>query len=91
MSKAVDVRIRGMVQGVSFRAYTRQQAEGLGVTGWIRNEPDGSVGGHFEGAPHAVDALVAWCGHGPSYAEVEHVEVSDGTVTGASSFEIRAG
>ena len=38
-----------MVQGVSFRAYAQQQAHGLGVAGWVRNEPDGSVAGHFEG------------------------------------------
>jgi acylphosphatase len=74
MGKAVDVRITGMVQGVSFRAYARQQAQGLGVTGWIRNEPDGSVAGHFEGPDEAVDALVTWCRQGPAYAEVDGVE-----------------
>jgi acylphosphatase len=88
MTKAVDVRIAGMVQGVSFRAYTRQQAEGLGVTGWVRNEPDGSVAGHFEGSDDAVDALVAWCRHGPAYAEVDEVEVTHAETTGASGFVV---
>jgi acylphosphatase len=86
MSKAVDVRVTGLVQGVSFRYYTRQRAEELGVAGWVRNEPDGSVTGHFEGPDRAVDALVDWCGHGPAYADVEGVEVRPGTVGGATTF-----
>ncbi|HET6166168.1 MAG TPA: acylphosphatase [Marmoricola sp.] len=89
MDKAVDVRITGMVQGVSFRAYTREQARGLGVSGWVRNEPDGSVSGHFEGPGRAVDALVEWCRHGPAYADVEHVEVTRGESTGAADFAVR--
>jgi acylphosphatase len=88
MGKAVDVRITGMVQGVSFRAYARQQAQGLGVTGWIRNEPDGSVAGHFEGPDEAVDALVTWCRHGPAYAEVDGVEVTGAEGTGTTSFAV---
>ena len=89
MDKAVDVSITGMVQGVSFRAYAREQARGLGVAGWVRNEPDGSVAGHFEGPDRAVDALVEWCRHGPGYADVDHVEVTDAEPTGAADFAIR--
>ena len=63
--KAVQARVTGRVQGVSFRWYTQEQAQGLGVTGWVRNEPDGSVAAHVEGEPGAVDALVAWCRRGP--------------------------
>lgn len=87
--KAVDVRITGRVQGVSFRAYTREQALGLGVTGWVRNEPDGSVVGHFEGPARAVDALVAWCRHGPGYADVDDVEVAETEATGEAGFRVR--
>jgi acylphosphatase len=88
VSKAVEVRITGFVQGVSFRAYTQARARDLGVTGWVRNEPDGAVAGHFEGPDRAVDALVAWCRHGPAYAEVEHVEVAAAQPTGAESFVV---
>jgi acylphosphatase len=88
MGKAVDVRISGLVQGVSFRAYTQQQARGLGVRGWVRNEPDGSVTGHFEGPADAVDALVAWCRGGPAYAEVDGVEVAPTAETGARTFDV---
>lgn len=88
-SKAVDVRITGLVQGVSFRFRTREQARRLGVVGWVHNEPDGSVTGHFEGSDDAVDALVAWCGHGPAYAEVEQVEVTPGALSGVTGFVVR--
>jgi acylphosphatase len=89
MSKAVEVWVTGQVHGVSFRAYAETQARKLGVTGWMRNEPDGSVAGHFEGADDAVDAMVAWCRRGPGYAEVESVEVTETEPTGATEFEIR--
>ena len=88
MGKAVEVRITGMVQGVSFRAYAREQARELGVTGWIRNEREGSVAGHFEGPDAAVDALVDWCWDGPTSAEVTDVVVSDAAPTGARTFVI---
>ena len=89
MGTAVDVRVTGLVQGVSFRAYTEQQARRLGVAGWVRNEPDGSVSAHLEGPEEAVQALVAWCRHGPAYAEVAGVEVAPAAVTGLTGFAVR--
>ena len=89
MRKAVDVTVTGRVQGVSFRAYAEDQARRLGVTGWVRNESDGSVGGHFEGEAEAVDALVDWCRTGPRLARVEHVRVREAEVSGARSFDVR--
>ena len=77
MPKAVTVKVTGRVQGVSFRWYAVQEAERLGVTGWVRNEPDGSVAAHVEGEDSAVDAMVEWCGRGPSYASVRHVAVTE--------------
>ena len=62
---AVDVVVTGRVQGVFYRASMRARAERLGVTGWVRNEPDGSVHAHLEGDPDDVDALVDWCARGP--------------------------
>lgn len=87
--KAVDVTVTGRVQGVSFRACTEDRARRLGVAGWVRNEPDGSVGGHFEGDAEAVDALLEWCRSGPSLARVQHVVVREARDGGASSFDIR--
>jgi acylphosphatase len=89
MTKAVSVKVIGRVQGVSFRWYAAQEAQRLGVTGWIRNEPDESVAGHFEGDDESVDALVAWCRRGPSYAAVREVAVTDARPTGARSFDVR--
>jgi acylphosphatase len=89
MDKAVSVRVTGRVQGVAFRWYAVQEAERLGVRGWIRNEPDESVAGHFEGPADAVDALVSWCRHGPSYASVRHVAVTEARAMGSAGFTIR--
>ena len=85
---ALTVRISGRVQGVSFRWETQRQAERLGVRGWVRNEPDGSVLLHAEGEAEAVDALVAWCHDGPGFARVQEVAVREAAPGGATSFEI---
>lgn len=74
--KSVDVVIRGLVQGVGYRWSGMAQAQQLGVIGLLRNEPDGSVFGHFEGEDEAVDALVEWCWQGPSMARVKSVTVT---------------
>lgn len=87
--KAVQARVSGRVQGVSFRWYTEEQARRLGVTGWVRNEPDGSVLVHAEGDDEAVDALVAWCRQGPSMARVTDVAVREAAPSGASGFDVR--
>jgi acylphosphatase len=85
--RAADVVVTGRVQGVFFRAAMREQAQRLRVTGWARNEPDGSVHAHIEGSPDAVDELVAWCSQGSPQARVEDVRRSPGELTGARSFE----
>ena len=74
MNIRVSVIVHGCVQGVSFRHYTVARALDLGVTGWVRNLPDGSVEGLFEGAEAAVYALVDWCRQGPPASLVERVE-----------------
>jgi acylphosphatase len=88
MTKAVDVSVTGQVQGVFFRAEAQRQADRLGVSGWVRNEADGSVAAHFEGEPGAVDAIVGWCREGPSRAQVEDVDVRDAEPTGAEGLDV---
>ena len=83
---AADVVVTGRVQGVFFRAAMREQADRLGVTGWVRNEPDGSVRAHLEGPDQAVDRLVDWCSEGSSAARVADVQREPGEVTDARSF-----
>ena len=73
--------VRGRVQGVSFRWYTREQAVRLGVSGWVRNDPDGTVRLEVQGAPDAVEALLRWAHHGPGHAQVSSVEVTDRAVS----------
>ena len=76
MSKVcAELNIKGRVQGVFFRQSTRETAVRLGLTGWVRNCPDGSVKAVFEGDRRAVDAAVEWCRVGPAAAVVEEVEV----------------
>lgn len=69
------VRVSGRVQGVWFRDSTRKEAMRLGVSGWVRNLPDGAVEAEFYGSVAAVEQVVAWCRKGPPLAHVERVEV----------------
>jgi acylphosphatase len=69
----VRISVRGRVQGVWFRGSARATAEQLGVAGWARNLADGSVEILAQGAPGAIERLVAWCGHGPPGARVDAV------------------
>jgi acylphosphatase len=89
MTKAVDVTVTGRVQGVFFRAEAQEEASRLGVAGWARNEPDGTVAAHFEGEPDAVEAMVAWCHDGPPRARIERVDVRAAEPTGARGFDVR--
>lgn len=82
--RRVRVRVHGLVQGVFFRESCRREAARLGVSGWVRNEPDGSVAAEFEG--DAVDDLVAWCRSGPRGADVDRVEVTEVEPTGEAGF-----
>jgi acylphosphatase len=74
--KRAHVFISGWVQGVFFRAETRDLARQLGVTGWVRNLWNGRVEAVFEGEDWAVERLVSWCQRGPRGAEVENVEIA---------------
>ncbi len=84
-----DIRVYGKVQGVWYRASTRQKAEELGVTGFVQNMPDASVYIEAEGPKDRLDALVAWCHEGPPLARVTQVEVQQGPLKGFSEFVIR--
>jgi acylphosphatase len=83
------VVVHGDVQGVFFRGSCRTEANARGVTGWARNEYDGTVSAHFEGPPEAVEAMVAWTRNGPRHAHVERVDVREVEPEGATRFEVR--
>jgi acylphosphatase len=81
--------VSGRVQGVFFRDTTRQRAVAAGVSGWVRNTPEGTVEAVFEGEPDAVETLVEFCRRGPRGAEVTEVEVEEEQPQGISGFEVR--
>jgi acylphosphatase len=68
------VVVRGRVQGVFFRVETRDRARSLGLSGWVRNAPDGSVEAVFEGDRERIESMLAWCRRGPSLARVDEVQ-----------------
>ena len=91
----VRVVVHGRVQGVFFRDTVRRRARSLGVGGWVRNNPDGTVEAVFQGPAHLVDGVVALCHEGPPAARVEHVDVTPEPVDAggdnrdADGFQIR--
>jgi acylphosphatase len=87
--KRASVRVRGLVQGVYFRVETEARARSLGVAGWVRNAPDGSVEAVFEGDPERVASLVEWCRQGPAGARVDAVALRWEEPEGLRGFSVR--
>jgi acylphosphatase len=84
-----NLHITGKVQGVFYRDSTRQKANELGITGFVRNQPDGSVYAEAEGTEAALGSFIDWCHQGPPKAEVKKVTTTTGTWVGYSGFEIK--
>jgi len=83
------VVISGKVQGVYFRGTAEDEARSRGLTGWVRNTPDGQVEAAFEGEQAAVEAMIAWCHRGPPAARVTGVTVTWEEPRGERGFSIR--
>jgi acylphosphatase len=83
------VVVRGRVQGVWFRQSTAQEALALGVAGWVRNRPDGSVEAVFEGSPSSVERALEFAKTGPPHAEVASCEVTWEEPSGETGFLVR--
>jgi acylphosphatase len=83
------VFVSGRVQGVYYRATTREQARERGVGGWVRNLDDGRVEAVFEGPEPAVEAMVEWCHEGSPQASVADVTVEYEEPEGLDGFEVR--
>lgn len=90
-SQLVRVRlcVDGRVQGVWFRQSTWEQADRLGVSGWVRNLPDGRVEAVYEGPRAAIDEIVEWTRRGPERARVTAVEIYDEDPKGERGFSVR--
>jgi acylphosphatase len=83
------VVVHGLVQGVFFRDSTRRRALSAGVSGWVRNNRDGTVEAVLEGEAEAVERLVAFCREGPRGAQVDRIEARDEPPEGLVGFGIR--
>lgn len=88
MTIARTLHIQGRAQGVGFRAAARAEARRLGLTGFARNEADGSVTIEVEGEPDSIETFVAWCHQGPSGAAVVKVEVTAAEPQGRADFAV---
>jgi len=82
------LRIHGRVQGVGYRESMRQQANRLGLTGWVRNRRDGTVEALVCGRAEQVDLMVDWAKQGPRYALVERVVATEAEIAESEEFEI---
>jgi acylphosphatase len=89
MIQHLKIRIYGKVQGVFYRASTKEKADELGLKGFVRNEPDGSVYAEAEGTNEQLDKLINWCRQGPVGAKVVDVNCERGEIRQFEQFEIR--
>ncbi len=83
-----QIIVTGRVQGVFYRASTKNKALELDVKGWVRNESDGSVLIEVEGSDDQIDGLIEWCKEGPQYSKVQAVTKMEVDVKNYQSFEI---
>jgi acylphosphatase len=88
MNRHLSILVSGRVQGVFYRASARSKAEELGITGFVQNLPDGKVYMEVEGTDEMLDGFKAWCAEGPPRAQVERVEIKEGTLQNFTSFGI---
>jgi len=85
----LNITVTGKVQGVFFRDTARRVATELGLTGFARNEPDGSVYIEAEGSENALRKFVEWCQTGPELANVDNVTTAEGEIADYHGFETR--
>jgi len=90
MRLKTHVIISGKVQGVWFRINTKNKAEQLNLTGWVRNTTDGKVEAVFEGEERDINEMIKWCYEGPPHAYVQNVNVeTKSKLNGFYKFEIK--
>ena len=86
METAKHYVVHGLVQGVGYRFFALNSAETIGVAGWVRNLPDGTVEAFAEGAPERLEAFAAQLRRGPRYSVVERLDEEDAEPAGNVGF-----
>ncbi len=87
--KHLNIRIYGKVQMVGFRINAKRKALKIGLAGFIRNEPDGSVCIEAEGSEKDLQEFLQWCRKGPLLAQIENLEKEEGELEGYGEFEVK--
>lgn len=87
--KSFQIKVTGKVQNVGFRYYTRKKAHESGLSGYVRNQSDGSVYIEAEGEEGLLSEFLSWCHHGPTWARVDAVDVQEQPLQGFTGFSIR--
>ncbi len=90
MIKAIHIIVHGQVQGVWFRAGTKAKAGELGILGWVKNRPEGTVEIHAEGEKSQLDNFIVWCRTGTPAANVTSIGLTSISFQNFTSFEIRS-
>jgi acylphosphatase len=90
MKEATHIIVRGRVQGVWFRAGTKEKADQLGLLGWVKNRPEGTVEIHTEGKKQLLDKFITWCRIGTPAAYVTSLDIEKVMVQEYKSFEIQS-
>jgi len=90
MIEAIHIIVHGQVQGVWFRAGTKEKAGDLGILGWVKNSPAGTVEIHAEGEKSQLDNFIVWCHKGTPAANVTSVNFTSTSLQNFTSFEIRS-
>ncbi len=88
-TKAYSIQVMGRVQGVGFRYYTEKKAKILGLSGYVQNQPDGSVKIEVEGEDNQLVEFINWCHKGPQWARVQKVSISELPPVGYDGFRVR--
>ena len=88
MRESRTIRVFGQVQGVFYRWSAKEMAEELGITGWVKNEADGTVSLVIEGEKQALDAFIDWCRSGSRTAKVERISVENSELKNYQDFQV---
>ena len=90
MSEAIHIIVHGRVQGVWFRAGAKERAAELGLFGWVKNQPEGTVEIHAEGKKSRLENFISWCRKGTPAANVTSLNLNQTSLQNFTSFEIRS-